>query len=445
MGGQFETRHRTSLHTNRNRRTLRVPGAAAAVLACTILMPVGNSSTMQPQVNAASFLSSSTSSSPTIPRGSRLVLRCEMADTKRECSEGIYQPSCEWASDIGKCVAIDCIAFPAKCKKIVFYNRVPKTGSAAMTAAMEVAAERSEEVWTQPEDLWKQYQWFGYTFKGRYVLNAAYRWNKPQKDEEVERYCKFFTKLGTQAPGVYVLHCPFLDFPTICPDAPYQKLNTTYVFINQLRDPASRLVSHLLFRQSCVCDTSMPRCRSQSKQWEADNRDMSKKTYCGWQANGLIADAITSDDKGNLNIYTTYFCGLSGEPGSRFYCGYRPGSPEALRIAKVNMQRHFAWVGILEEPALSYETFSATLPSFVGPGLFDTPGHVVHPGDAHDPNAPQNRSALAPDTENALKKHLANDYKLYQYATELLHHRSIKLNPAHTGAVPNMPPSLQDI
>lgn len=122
------------------------------------------------------------------------------ADTKRECSEGIYQPSCEWASDIGKCVAIDSIALPAKCKKIIFYNRVPKTGSAAMTAAMDVAAERSEGVLAQPEDLWKQYQWFGYTFKGRYVLNAAYRWNKPQKDEEVEGYCKFFTKLGTQAP-----------------------------------------------------------------------------------------------------------------------------------------------------------------------------------------------------------------------------------------------------
>lgn len=437
----FRTRHGTFLHSCRKYRASHNSIAAGIVLAFTIFLQPVVTDSSPPELKVSSF----TAATPAVSRGPRLILRCETADTEEQCSEGIYSPSCEWASTTGTCIAVDCVAFPAKCKKIIFYNRVPKTGSRSMTAAMEVAAERSEAFWTQPEDVWKQYQWFGYTFKGRYVLNAAYRWNKPQVDEDVENYCNFFTKLGTQAPGVYVLHCPFLDFPTICPDAAHQKLNSTYVYINQLRDPASRLVSHLLFRQSCVCDTKMPRCRSQSQQWEKDNQGMSKEMYCGWQANSLIPDAITTDDKGNLNIYTTYFCGLSGEVGSRFYCGYNPSSPEALRIAKVNMQRRFAWVGILEEPTLSYETFSATLPTFVGPGLFDTPGHVVHPGDAHDPNAPKDRSVLAPKTAQALKEHLSNDYKLYKYAVELLHHRSIKLNPARKKPHPPPPSLLVDL
>ena len=366
--------------------------------------------------------------SSTSSRGNHLTLTCVTAATERECSQGMYRPSCEWASQTGVCVAIDCAAFPDKCKKIVFYNRVPKTGSRSMTAAMEVAAERSDTFWAQQFNAWKRYQWFGYTFKGRYVLNAAYRWNKPQEEEVVENYCKFFAKLGTQAPGIYALHCPYLDFTKLCTDSGQHFLNSTYVYINQLRDPASRLVSHLLFRQSCVCDTNMPRCRSQSLQWESENREKTKEMYCGWKANGLIIDSMKTDDKGSLNIYTMYFCGLSGEAGHRVYCGYRPSSPEALRIAKINMKRHFAWVGILEEPSLSYETLSATLPGFFGPGLFDTPGHVVHPGDAHDPNAPKDRSVLEHDTEQRLKKHLSNDYELYQYAIELLHHRSIKLN-----------------
>jgi hypothetical protein len=294
-----------------------------------------------------------------------------------------------------------------------------------MTQAMEVAATQSEVVWNSTGNNWKAYQWFGYTFKGRYVLNTAYKWKHQQDDGVVAKYCDFFKALATQAPGIYALHCPYLDFNTICPSSDL----SSYVYINQLRLPSARLVSHLLFRQSCVCESNMPRCQTESD-WkhERGGETVKKEEYCSWQADGLINDAIRGDNVGGtLNLYTTYFCGLSGIRRHRQYCGYQPSSPEALELAKVNMQRQFAWVGILEEPTISYETLAAILPTFFGPNLFTTPGHVVHPGDAHDPNAAVDRSALRSDTTVKLKEHLSNDYQLYQYAIELLHHRSVKL------------------
>lgn len=145
--------------------------------------------TCETDTSSSNYPSLSNSSSISISNGGdeqqqqKMVLRCETAKSERQCTEGMYRPSCEWTDDAagapaGACHAIDCLASPAKCKKIIFYNRVPKTGSRSMTAAMEVAAERSETHWMEPADMWKQYQWFGYTFKGRYVLNAAYRWTK---------------------------------------------------------------------------------------------------------------------------------------------------------------------------------------------------------------------------------------------------------------------------
>jgi hypothetical protein len=272
---------------------------------------------------------------------------------------------------------------------LVVYNRVPKTGSEGLIVALAQAATVSQQQEAAEATAVKRrinmfgvpftgFHNLGNTYNGKYVLHPSYKWNKAIPDTMIDGFCAHFKELATHGNSVYSLHTPFLDFNSVCPKS---DLSNRTIFINQLRAPVARVISWQLFLQKCVCETHMGRCADITESWSAHLVEVRRKGehagtgaihshtrskflehvlsyfakqkeravdlgwsgleqegYCAMQANGLID--LLLDYADDLNVYTSYFCGLSGTAGKRHFCGVATTSKEALQLAKENMVKH---------------------------------------------------------------------------------------------------------
>lgn len=117
-------------------------------------------------------------------------------------------------------------------------------------------------------------------------------------------------------------------------------LPQAHTYINQVRDPVRRVVSHYHYMRS------MNRPRYRIKEFLASGEMMESLEQC-----------FRLQHKGcQNNVMTRFFCGRHS------YC--RRGNRRALQKAKHNIKRYYATVGLLEHYEVYLQILSKRLPKF---------------------------------------------------------------------------------
>jgi len=302
---------------------------------------------------------------------------------------------------------------------IIFYNRVPKTGSTSFWHAIADAANQSQG----------RFKWHGV----RYHDKVSLRLTDSDQDDAVPgspavvKMCKEFGGLAAQGDGVYALHTPFIDFPVFCPGS-----GVRVTYINFLRDPVDRLISGVTYMKSCICkNIQYPARKLRNNLWckrmitnklrrEYKGKKKRASHYCSWDTNTLVAAHMSTPNAAmKSNSYVKYFCGWDPK-----MC--RGDVAQNLPAAMANMEKQYAWVGILERQSESIRVLRAEVPMLSH--IADIQ-HLTHSGDLHKGNASHGHSytRLEPDVLARAKKLLAPDYAIYKRADEMLRQRLEKL------------------
>ena len=132
-----------------------------------------------------------------VRKASKFVWPCHTASGELECGRGAYGASCRWGD--GQCKK-KCTNM-ANCNQIIFYNRVPKTGSTTLWKSIADAAERSNET---GKPLFK---WLGHKFHDSNTLILPHDTRSMKK----KLFCHMISDLAAQAPGAYALHTQHID------------------------------------------------------------------------------------------------------------------------------------------------------------------------------------------------------------------------------------------
>ena len=316
---------------------------------------------------------------------------CQAAKNKKTCEfrhqstrgQPAVSTGCKWGTGVtrsaqSKCHRPDNCQFKGNCSHtMVFYNRVPKTGSTSLWHAISDAANVSEAP--------NKFYWFGHRYRDNDKLNHRLMNEDHMNTKDKREFCRFVEELHTRANGALAFHTPYVDFEKMCPN-----FGLHPVYINMVRDPIDRLISGTKFTMSCVCRNQDPKanknhlwCGRQIKEYAAAGIDACKTTVNDALAAKLRGDMATSVTATNVQqeadscLYRKYFCGHS------HLCYFAPIA-ERLARAKVMLNSVYAWVGILEAPYLSMQVLRQNVPLFKNiHELF----HELHQGDLHKVSA----------------------------------------------------------
>ncbi|CAH1267882.1 UST [Branchiostoma lanceolatum] len=198
----------------------------------------------------------------------------------------------------------------------VFYNRLPKCGSRAMKVLIAQLEEKN------------QFKFF--TDKN---LHA-----KALHGEPLLRFAQMIDKLPR--PSIYEKHTYFIDFPLLDAEQP--------IYINLVRDPIERRVSAYYFLRYGRYGNDFAPILKLRRTEEQRNQTFD---YC--VVNNLKECSATEP---NSFILTQYFCGQST------ICT-KP-SQAAVEVAKENIRRHYAVVGVLEEFSSFLKVLEVVMPQF---------------------------------------------------------------------------------
>lgn len=118
------------------------------------------------------------------------------------------------------------------------------------------------------------------------------------------------------------------------------KLQRTHTYINQVREPIRRVISHYYYMRSI----KRPKKRI-------------KKFLKSKEFNETLEECIKNQHKGcESNVMTRFFC------GTHSYC--RTGSEKALRRAMYNIKHYYGVVGLLEQYDAYLHVLHRRLPRF---------------------------------------------------------------------------------
>lgn len=308
-----------------------------------------------------------------------------------------------WLTIFGLCLATSAST------SLIFYNRIPKTGSTSLCTVLKRAAGRQGHI-----------AYHGNTLNRNFSLY----WNRLLTDDGnrliQRRLCRHVA--GLRRPGIFALHVPYLNFTTACNGTP-----PTY--INMVRDPVARHLSSNRFTQTCVCGTERKRWCADARYRIRAGRPGSYERYCKATDAELVEAQLRAQPPGpwpqptlnTPNVLTHWFCGMGESAAEDSLCNAAIQSPKAVRRAKATMRRGFAWIGVLEEPALSHAALIRRFPdlfSYRRARTLLNITRVVHPGDVHNGSNPD--VVLAAATAARLRAMLRNDYVVYEYALRLL-------------------------
>jgi len=211
---------------------------------------------------------------------------------------------------------------------LVIYNRIPKTASTSFMNVM-----------------------YKLTFENRFsaayvnVSSRNHRW----LFQDQYFFAKNITLWYKRKPAIYHGHFPFLNFISLGYPQP--------IYINIVRDPLERLVSHYYFLR--YGDTYLPN-KIRKKQGDLTTFD-----ECVEQQK---PDCAAS----RMWLQIPYFC------GSDPYC-WKPGNKGALHRAKRNVLNYYFLVGTTERIGAFVEILDKTLPRiFKGANEMFNSGEGVH-------------------------------------------------------------------
>lgn len=194
---------------------------------------------------------------------------------------------------------------------IILYNRVPKTGSTSfMNVVYNLHAKNK--------------------FSAAYVnvSSRSHRWLFLDQ----YKFARNITQWQQRIPGIYHGHFPFLNFIKLGMKQP--------LYINIVRDPLERLVSHYYFLR--YGDTYLPN-KIRNKQGDETTFDecvQKRKAEC---------------HPNKLWVQIPYFC------GSDPFC-WKPGNRAALHRAKRNVLNHYFLVGTTSKLGPFIEVLERTIP-----------------------------------------------------------------------------------
>lgn len=254
---------------------------------------------------------------------------------------------------------------------ILVYNRVPKTGSTSlMNVAYELQAQNK------------------YRVVGVHVTQFKHQLTLPDQRELGWN----MTLWSRESPVLY--HGHFAHFPT-----GRLGLDRTPVFINLIRRPLDRLVSHYYFlRYGDDVLTSKVRAR------EGDTTSFDE----------CVEQGGSDCDPKRMWLQIPFFCGSSPQ------C-WEPGSEWALARAKAVLAEHYLLVGQTEDLAGMYQVLELLLPTF----FKGTAEFLAASGKEHIKNT-RHKEGVHQDTVIKMRKtkiwRLENDF--YNFAAK--HFQSIK-------------------
>ena len=304
---------------------------------------------------------------------------------------------------------------------LIFYNRIPKTGSESLAAVLKTAAQQT----------WGSKHYYG----NQFLRDFAFFYREDVGNNNAKRlrkFCVYTSKM--KRPGVFVLHMSWLNFSAVC--SGYPVAANPPMYISMMRDPISRQISSTSFVQTCVCSTDHQ--KSSGQEWCRPERDRIQRAgegrlhaYCQATVPELLDAALATADNETVsssllpkldiaNVATQYFCGF----GDREVTGCRSdiGSDFAVERAAAHIQSEYAWVGIFELPAESHRMLVHRLPQLFGfkgaLQMLDTTW-IVHAGDIHQEDGEERRKVvLGEGLHRRLQVKLRNDYKLYNMVKE---------------------------
>ena len=312
-----------------------------------------------------------------------------------------------------------------KAGMLVFYNRVPKTGSTSYWHAIEDAANKSHG----------NFSWYGRRYRNKVKLVVASTEDAPGLPA-TQLMCDKFKELNNQGDGVYALHTKYIDFEFFCPG-----YDIRAQYINVLRDPLDRVISGRVYTQSCICKNIRKKpenirgnlwCKNMiTKQLRSGHRRGDPNHYCSWTPNELVKEMLAKASLASekyperpvmqWNEYLSIFCGFA-------YTQCRGTRANKLAVARKTLRDLNVWIGILEQPEDSMRLLRASVPMLRNVGSLQ---HFTHKGDVHQANKSHgvhSYGKLDTDVFKAAKKLLVYDYELYDYAVTLLAERTKNLS-----------------
>ncbi|XP_028518590.1 heparan sulfate 2-O-sulfotransferase 1-like [Exaiptasia diaphana] len=242
---------------------------------------------------------------------------------------------------------------------ILLYNRIFKTGSTSMrkwfTSFQHNRQFHLEFATTE--------QWYDHKKKHVFPGIIARHAKTMLSKAEVKRY-------------IFMAHFYFRSRIKV----PYQ-----YIYINQVRDPVRRVISHFFY---------MHRSKNRPKR---RLREMRRNGHL----KETFEQCLKLQHEGcERNVMTRFFC------GKHSYC--KGGSTRALQRAKSNIVRHYASVGLLEHLDVYKQILHKRLPGFV-------PHNAMQYVFKVKVNPRYNSSEVSENTLNEIRKLNAADIKLYDF------------------------------
>ncbi|XP_078602244.1 uronyl 2-sulfotransferase-like [Branchiostoma floridae x Branchiostoma japonicum] len=258
----------------------------------------------------------------------------------------------------------------------LFYNRLPKCGSRAMKVLIAQLQEKNH-------------------FK---FFSAANLHAKALHGEDLLRFAQMMDKLPT--PSIYEKHTYFVDFPLMAAKQP--------LYINLVRDPIERRVSAYYYLRYGRHGNEFADILKLRRTEEQRNQTLD---YC--VANNLHE---CSASEPNSFMLTQYFCGQST------ICT-KP-SQVAVEVAKENIRRHYAVVGVLEEFRSFLKVLEVVMPQFFR-GAVSEWEHI----ESSQVPYQKTRNKIPPSkkTIQILKQRLSLDYQVYDFIRERFHFQKKQL------------------
>jgi len=192
----------------------------------------------------------------------------------------------------------------------------------------------------------------------------------------IARHAKRIFSIPNVKHYIFVAHFYFRSWINV----PY-----TYTYINQVRDPVKRVISHFYYMHR---SKKRPRRRI---------REMRRSGH----SNETLEECLRLQRKGcERNIMTRFFC------GKHSYC--KSGNAKALRRAQINISQHYASVGLLEHLHIYLQILHKIIPSFVP----ITASQSVFKAKV---NPSYNSTEVSEKTLDYIRKLNSADVKLYKF------------------------------
>ena len=259
---------------------------------------------------------------------------------------------------------------------VIFYNRVPKCGSSLMNMLLSIVSNGgSSYKFVQSED----YDHF------RLSVDSQNKLRDRLLDLAEQSY---------QRALVYERHVHFINFET--------KEKVLFYYINQIRDPLTRVLSNYDYiRYACLKHAAAGACPLASRSL----------------INMTMEECLVSGDPGRC---LTPGYGVS--PVIPFFCGQsricddnidHSDQEAALILAKLNIERHYSFIGILELIESSLELLEHTQPSLFG-GIYETYLKTLNSSRIHETPRPYRRP-VSQKALRILRNLLKYEYELYYF------------------------------